>query len=275
MFSVSAVCGVVPEVLVVRDDAKGGCTYATATDPDSPISAYQPCATLFTGQCASYDGYLTLVTVSDGSGTYIEPDFQSYLMTIGLGEIRSVYALNVYFIQVPPSGTVPLPVSVSFLPGLTRISSTVSIVECNAEDAVKGGCPNSPTAPTASRLAAVPALSRVYRVQELFVRNTAMQDMTSFIGLTCPPSVITLIGNLGLSTLTGLQNVEAWVKDAAGPPMSMYQNALTTLASVWALQTMARCDPTGGTTLSGGLSIEVAQCPNGLSVRAQCPCHCS
>ncbi len=265
---VCTVCGLFPEVLLIRDDGLGGCTYATAPDTFSQVSAYQPCTTLFAGPCASYDSYLILVAAYDGGGIYVEPDFQAHLTTIGLGDITALYALEVYVIQLPPNGDIPTDIQLAFLPGLSRITYALFIVECTEEDPVKGGCPIVTSPPSTPRLVAIPALSKVNTFRELFIQSTALKDMTSFTGLTCAPTVMTLTGNLGLATLQGLQNLKPWSGDPRGPFVLFAQTALTTPASVSALQTMALCDQNGDSPLSGGISMDVSDCPNvnGLQV---------
>jgi hypothetical protein len=260
---------VFPEVLLIRDDGSGGCTYATAADPLDQISAYQPCTTLFPGPCASYEGYLTLVVAYDGGGTYEQPDFQSHLTTIGLGDVTSLYALDLYVIQLPPNGDIPTDIQLAFLPGLSRITYTLIIIECTEEDPVKGGCPIVTNPPSTPRLVAIPALSKVSTFRELIIQSTALKDMMSFTGLTCSPTVMTVVNNLGLATLQGLENLRPWSGDPRGPFVTFVQNALTTPASVSALQTMALCDQNGDSGLSGGITMDVSDCPNGLQLQLQ------
>jgi hypothetical protein len=203
----------------------------------------------------------------------VEPDFQAHLTTIGLGDITALYALDLYVIQLPPNGIIPTNIQLNFLPGLSLISYTVFVVECTEEDAVKGGCPIAYTPPSTPRLVAIPGLSKVYRFRELFIQTTALKDMTSFTGLTCPPSVMTLSSNLKLDTLNGLENIRPWFKDSIGPVVNVDQTGLTTRETEAALQTMALCDPFGASGISGGISMDVLACGNSLTVSPGYPCH--
>jgi hypothetical protein len=257
--------------LLIRDDGLGGCTYATAPDTDNQITAYQPCTSLFTGPCAYYDGYLTLVAAYDGGGAYVEPDFQAHLTTIGLGDLTALFALNVYVIQLPPNGAIPTDIQLNFLPGLTYVDFSVVIVECTGEDAVKGGCPDPSSAPSTPRLVGLPALSKVYSLDRLTIQSTALKDMLSFNGLTCLPSRMKITGNLGLATLQGLANLRPWFRDCNGPRIDMTQNAFTTPASVSALQTLALCDNGGASSLLREIAMDVSGCPTSLPVSPQCP----
>jgi hypothetical protein len=215
--------------------------------------------------------HINLVAAYDGSGAYVEPNFQAHLTTIGLGDITSLFALNVYVIHLPPNGGIPTDIQLSFLPGLTFIDFTVVIVECTEEDPVKGGCPVAFNAPSTPRLVGLPALSKVYSLDRLTIQSTALKDMLSFRSLTCPPSRMKITGNLGLATLQGLENLRPWFRNCDGPRIDLTQNAFTAPASVSALQTMALCDQGGGSSLLREIAVDVSGCPASLPVSPHCP----
>lgn len=179
--------------------------------------------------------------------------------------------LHVYVIQV---ATIPKDITLAFLPGLTVISNLLAVMECTIED-MNGGCPIRFNSPPVPRLVALPALSKVYRLQSLTIMSSALKDMMSFKAFTCPPTDIALVSNRHLATLHGLDSVGPWTKDPDGPFITAAVNKLPTPGTVSALKTMALCDESGLSGLSrrNPIAIMVSSCNIPLEVRPICPYH--
>jgi hypothetical protein len=243
-----AVCGQTGDGLTLRDDGKGGCTYATSTgsnDIPKAVGPFQPCRDLFPGiACASYGGALTLSFVYGGTLPFREPNFQPMLNTVGLGAVTSLWWLHVHIIHV---ASIPQDIRPAFLPNLTYLQFQLAVFECTGEIVATGECLGSDTAwitpagPNPRRLVALPAVSKVYRMRDLFIQNTGFRDMMSLIGFTCPPGIIQILGNYNLVSLRGFENI--------GPSEGLIIIISPSPNDLSALTSMARCDKEGQTVL--------------------------
>jgi hypothetical protein len=233
----SAVCGAEGDLLTIRDDGLGGCTYATGRKPTG-TGAFLPCAQFFPGNtCAAYRGTLTLTLSYDGSSTFVDPDFQAHLDTIGLGQLISLTALDMEIIHVVP---IPSDLSLNFLLNLEQISYGVTVVECTEEDTVNGVCTSS-NAPAQGRVVALPALENAYKIDYIYFQGTALAAMSV--------------------SLTGLEGVRPWTADSIGPVINFQANGFATSASVSALQIMALCTADGESVLTQDqFAVEVLSC---------------
>jgi hypothetical protein len=198
--------------LTIRDDGMGGCTWArSAGFSGFPLGPFQPCRDLFPGTaCASYQGALSLATRYNGSSSFVDPDFQKHLNTVGLGNVKALAWMHVYLVHLAP---IPRDVRLAFLPGLTLIQDQLAAIECTSEenrDYICGGTP-----PSQSRLVALSATSTVYRMRDIYVRYTGLKDTMFIRGLKCPPQYVTLDGN---RALVPARNLDGGLTSQSPPP---------------------------------------------------------
>ncbi len=252
--------------MTLRDDGMGGCRYAWIRNVGNPtaVGPFQPCKDLFPGiACASYRGGLTLSFVYTGSLPFLEPNFQTMLDTVGLGAVTALGWLHVHIIHVI---SIPQDIRPAFLPDLTYLEFQLAVFEWYSEILATAECVGSdtpwitPPGPN-GRLVALPAVSKVYRMRDLFIQNTGFTDMISLIGFTCPPVIIQLLGNDNLVSLRGFENI--------GPSEGMIMIVSPSPADVSALTTMARCDDKGQTVLDRWFVSfqQISACGNWLTVR--------
>jgi hypothetical protein len=229
------------------------------------------CTNLFTvGLCKSFGVPLTLTTVWDGNSkaAYSGPQFQAHLDLLGLGDIAALPSLTIYVIQKTP---IPENITLSFLPKLRFVQSSVIISECARENRDLGACDSSPTFPEIMRLTGITAFNGVQRLGSfLQIFSGGFVDMTSFSSLTCPPARLLLANMPYLVSLDGLDNIAPWSQDDRGPSLIIGNNpGLSSPASIAALRPYLLCFQ-GSSSLRGDrLTLLVPNCaenvgPSGL-----------
>jgi hypothetical protein len=137
------------------------------------------------------------------------------------------------------------------------------VSECN-------GCfSNANNPPANPALLALPGLINLRLMQDftpgaavlgsLIIQNTAMQNLLSFQGLTCPPGFINIASNLQLSSFLGLQRL-SYPTFLPGVAFRATGNALVDPSSVQQIRVLAGC-PTGNTSpQQSGVFIGTSQC---------------
>jgi hypothetical protein len=251
---------------MLRNDGLGGCTCGRSTGATTPVGPFQPCRDFFPGiPCASYQGRLYLYVVYNSTSPFVDPDFQSCLNTVGLGDITALWALSLHIFHIRQ---VPRDVKLAFLPGLTLAKDQIALSECNIEgDTCAAVWESFPFTP---RLVGVPDLANVYRTRDLFIQNTKLSDMTSFGSLKCPPDIIQIYGNKELKSLRGLEGFGPWTRDLRGNIIVIYPSP----GEMSALSTMYLCDNQGNSVLTGGfISIRRDECSTLLQVRRTYLCR--
>ncbi len=98
------------------------------------------------------------------------------------------------------------------------------------------------------------------------VRNTFWRDMQSLRGLVCPGVEYRLLNNAVLSSLEGLENIEAAPDD--GPLLVFANNLLATGRPLAPIRTLALCS-NGGSILSTPIEITVINCQNKITTYNQ------
>ncbi len=220
------------------------------------------CTNLFiVGLCKSFGVPLTLTTVWDGTSKadYSGPKFQAYLDLIGLGDIAALPSLTINVIQ---KALISRNITLSFLPQLRFVQSSVIISECAQENRELGACDSAPRYPAIMRLTGITAFTGVQRLGTVLQINSGgFVDMTSFSSLTCPPARLFLANMPCLKSLTGLDNIATWSQDDQGPNLIIGNNpGLSSAASISVLRPYLLCSQ-GSSSLRGSrLTLLVPNC---------------
>lgn len=260
-----AVCGNTSYGIQQQFLGNGTCVMNVFVGSTVLLSQVQCNTNVFPGQnCKTLNASLLLFTtnqVGANASTFVPPRFDLSLAGAGLGQLQSIL---VSLFVIVDHGPAPIPVNIapSFLTSLTDIFSLIVI-----ESIDYNNFPNLP--PLFPRLVGLPGLVNLQRINtadpanlpygftSLVVQGTAMRDLLSFSGLTCPPANLNITRNIYLQSLNGLNSLATWTADTFGPKVVVSGNNLTGASSISALRVLAGC-PT--TNLFGDTFIQVTGC---------------
>nr|AWI73731.1 polysaccharide associated protein [Botryococcus braunii] len=204
-------------------------------------------ATIFPGRtCRTLNGNLYLFVTNQANltaSTYFQPQFNDGLTALGVGSLETIeYVLSLVVDHTP----FPIPVQLApvFLATLRNVFAIQVIESINF-----GLLPDVP--PPVPRLVGLPGLTGVRRIiappgtgfgdfTSFKIQGTALNDLSSFSGLTCPPNNINITDNLLLDSLNGLNGLATWTGQF-GPNVYITGNNLTGTGSVSALSVLAGC----------------------------------
>eukprot|EP00884_Botryococcus_braunii_P004978 jgi/Botrbrau1/14481/Bobra.0014s0117.1 len=191
---ISPQCGTAETGIAMWDYGNGTCTMEVYNPGASPPDQLFPsCDTNVFGSaiCGSFPGTLKLHVSNPwnlSQDSYLEPDFQRYLETVGIANVQS--AGRVTF-QVEGDSPIPVSLNPYFLPNLKYVE------QYTVQDLTSPG-----------QISSLPGAYRLKQVSgALTIIRTEMTDLTSLSGLTCPPQIAQIVGNPQLANLRGLERV--------------------------------------------------------------------
>jgi hypothetical protein len=236
-------------------------------------------ATIFPGStCRTLNGNLYLFVTNSlnlPAATYQQPRFDIGLPALGVGSLETIeFVLSLVVDHTP--NAIPVPLAPVFLATLRNVF-TIQVIESIDFSTL----PDVP--PPVPRLVGLPGLVGVRRIiappgsgfgnfTTLRVQGTALNDLTSFAGLTCSPNNINITDNFAMDSLNGLNGLATWTGQF-GPNIVITGNNFTGTASVSALSILAGCP---NTVLLEGVffQIEVTGCATIRVSFCKCVCAC-
>eukprot|EP00884_Botryococcus_braunii_P023046 jgi/Botrbrau1/9425/Bobra.0252s0049.1 len=212
-FTASPVCGTTFQIITVTDFGDNTCE-VRLRDSGGQLTAN--CTnTLYQQVCGLLNARLNLYfyNARNLSAAAYEANMGKWLQNLGLDSVRILNStLTVYVYHYLGSSRLPIPTPIApvFLSSLVQAFSVEVLEYLN----VQGDKP---------MLTALPGLSSLYQLfagpQATFidVSGTAFTNMTSFSGLTCPPTIIFAEFNSDLTSFAGLEGVAAPVGQPSQP----------------------------------------------------------
>eukprot|EP00884_Botryococcus_braunii_P012373 jgi/Botrbrau1/21136/Bobra.0061s0030.1 len=205
---------------------------------------------IFGKNCTRYPGGLYIRAPNDNgltSQNYAVPNFQSYLVTLGLGDLVTVGKVEFTSIKVPVA------LNLIFLPKL-QTAGSYTLESSNGYQ--------SPANPQTG-IQSVPSAASLLQTDFLVITTTIMRNLTSFSNLRSL-GTLTLYGNSRLQSTAGLENVANVTRVRR---VELQQNpALNTSSSLQGLSNLLGC---GANTSSSARVLISDACPGNLTTPAQ------
>eukprot|EP00884_Botryococcus_braunii_P023049 jgi/Botrbrau1/9428/Bobra.0252s0052.1 len=217
-FAASPVCGTTSQVIQVSDFGDktcevrftsqdiGGQQQTVTGNCTNPITLYQQVCGVLNARLNLY--FFNAKNLSAGA---YEANMGKWLQNLGLESVQILNnPLTVYVYHFIDDSRLPIPTPIApvFLTSLVQ-GISVEVLEFNQE--------------SKRMLTALPGLSSLYQLFAgplgtfIDVFSTAFTNMTSFSGLTCPPTIIFAEFNPDLSSFAGLEKVAAPVGQPSQP----------------------------------------------------------
>jgi hypothetical protein len=134
---------------------------------------------------------------------------------------------------------------------------------------------NPDIGPANPALAALPGLTKLQRFRNFFplpspplplgsfiLRNTALTDLTSFVGLQCPAGFFQITSNARLSTFQGFNGLQppTFIPGSIGSSFIATGNSLLNYQSVSAIKNLAGCPSNLTSPFSNSFYVITAAC---------------
>eukprot|EP00884_Botryococcus_braunii_P021318 jgi/Botrbrau1/7870/Bobra.9_2s0046.1 len=261
------VCGSLaqPTTIFVIDNGDGTCTAAFLSG--STARGVSCTSSLFGRVCDTIQASVILIFGRRSAATPYVQLMQKWLSGMGIGSASIIAQPLTIYVDHKLNVPVPQYIQPDFYRSLTQVGALV-VSECN-------GCLANPTTPPANpALLVLPGLINIRQTQDfttgagilgsVILRNTAMQNLLSFQGLTCPPGLVNIVGNRQLTSFLGLQKL-SYPTFLPGVTFNAVDNPLTDPSSIQQIRVLAGC-PSGTTSPQlSGVSISTAGCAINVS----------
>eukprot|EP00884_Botryococcus_braunii_P023055 jgi/Botrbrau1/9433/Bobra.0252s0057.1 len=203
-FTASPVCGSALEHIRVADLGDGTCISMLDGSNNQPTGNCT--LPLYQQACGMLNARLSLYfyNIRNLSAEAYSENMDKWLQNLGLASVQILKSDLTIRVEHTFSSAIPIPRPIApvFLSRLVQAYS-ISIAETLAQTTDQ------------RMLTALPGLRSLYQLNAgtlgttISVTNTAFTNMTSFSGLTCPPTAILLFHNPSMSSFAGLELVSA------------------------------------------------------------------
>jgi hypothetical protein len=228
----TAVCGSPTDVILVVDMMNGRCAYSMGVASRNIQACTAP---IYGKTCKGFAGTLFLLFQPLNGGT--TPDMQTYLTTLGLGDLTYIENLS---ISSAPQATAIEP---SFLPNLAVVAGNMSL-----------GVPAGSLTSQPTTIAALPGLKSVQQVGGSVLIGMpppssqwalSLTNMESLAGLKCVGGGLGIVNAPSVTSLRGLEALQAVNYAgvfASGPLIILSNTGVSSPSELGSLKGAAKCN---------------------------------